>query len=65
MIVDEATITDLLVRLGELTRVVNSVEGEIQVLAALPTTPSRQRRLAALYRELDAIAMRRRRSKGS
>ena len=52
----EAAIADLLARLGTLTRLVNTAEGEIRVLAAMPLTPARERRLAVLYRELDAIA---------
>jgi hypothetical protein len=46
---------ELLARLEALTRQVNSAENEIRVLRALPPTPHRERRIAELYRELDAI----------
>ena len=52
----EPAITDLLARIAELTRLLNTVQGEVRVLAAMPPAPARDRRLADLYREIDAIA---------
>ena len=55
----EPAITDLLARIAELTRLLNTVQGEVRVLAAMPPAPARDRRLADLYREygmdVDAI----------
>ena len=52
----EPSVAELLARLGELARLVDSTQGEVRVLAAMPATPRRERRLAQLYREFDVIA---------
>ena len=52
-----AEVAELLARRGTLTRLVNSAESEIRLLAALPPSQHRERRMAELFRELDAIAV--------
>ncbi len=56
VVTGEPSVAELLARLGELARLVDSTQGEVRVLAAMPPTPRRERRLAQLYREFDAIA---------
>jgi hypothetical protein len=52
----EPAMPGLVARLGELAQVVSAVSAEIRLLAAQPDAPHRERRLAALRRELDVIA---------
>jgi hypothetical protein len=52
-----AEIAELLARLGTRTPLVNSAEGEIRILTAMPPSQHRERRLAEIFRELDAIAV--------
>jgi hypothetical protein len=52
-----AEIDELLARLGTLTRLVNAAEAEIRILAAMPPSQHRERRMAELFRELDVIAV--------
>ena|SRR5260221_9364124 len=53
---DEASIPELMARLAELARAVEEAQIEIRRLAPKRHNASTERRLAELYRELDAIA---------